>query len=276
MSHTRTNALLLATSLFAACAGDEAPGDRPDPSDPDAVFAVTARDRASLPTGEAILNLHWFPRGGEAGELTLRVNGKTAIWGDTGEAPPHTDLTAGSAVEAHPETGVPTRLNPPIGLPPGTYDLEYALGDDVVVSVTGQALEAGTIYALVAHGEPAAPSFTLFSDANPKVSPELYPDDVLTLRVVNFATSGAAAQAFSRPAEEQAYGVLFQDLAYGAEWSGTVVPPAAMMFEDGPFTEIPLGGFGVIMDGKFARLYLYDRAPNTRNLVPLGDGAWAR
>jgi hypothetical protein len=284
MTHLRTAALLLVFSVTPGCGtvdgGDDPNGNgNTSTGDPSATFAVAARDAIHLNEGEVVLNLHWYPLGSAGGNLSLRIDGRTAVWGDESMPPPGYEATPGEALSLHPETGAPTKANVPIGIPPGTYDLEYVLDGKVVASLPDQTLDEANIYSFVAYGAVAAPSFKLFVDANPLVTPDAYPADEMTLKVVNFATSGAAIGLYTQvPQGPWPTEWTFKGLAYGEERVLTVEEGASLMFSDSPSEDVPLGGFGpVLARFRFGRMFVYDRSGgNADSLVPVGDGYWQR
>jgi len=222
---------------------------------------VTVLAAAATDPGLGILNVHWLPRSDVSSTVHLLLDGETAIWGP-GAPDEGSPITLTSAA--------PTGL---LGLAPGTYTIELEATAGVVLSLPDQDIAADKVYALVAYGDPAAPSKRLFVDDNPYAGPTRPAPG--PLQVVNFSAGGGAIDAYT--VVRQTVAPLTQALPYADLWQGDADPGALLVFDDHAAGAFDGSGafFGMsVPQGYIRRLYVYGRDPSTGDLTTRMDGFW--
>lgn len=250
--------LLLASLALVACGAETAapPGD---------TVTVGALRPGEIPAGEAILNIHWFPRLGSESTARLVLDGVPAVWG----------ASASTAFDPPPVDGSPIEVGrqqpaPAMALPPGTTLVELEV-DGVVVAGETLDLTVNKVYAIVAYGELAAPQHLTFVDDIP-ISPAIPFGDPFPLRLYNLHPAGRALSATLLSDHGGGRTPLFDGLAYGAYWEGIVDHPGGLMLHE---TGEELGSFGMVVH-QATRAYAGDFEPQSGDPRATSDSWWIR
>lgn len=231
----RSRQILLFLATITACAGDEGPTG---PS-----ITVRALAPGALAEGEAIVNIHWFPRSGNS-VVALHLNGVPAVWGD-----------AASTISGDQETIVPgaaivTGLDqqvPAFALATGSTRIELVATDGSIVASETVDLQDDRVYSLVGYGEPTAPQHLYFDDPIP-VGLDGFVDtsEPHTIRIYNLMPGGRPIYASERNVYSGTpggdYARIVEALPYGELWEGEIAWRSYLMFDDAEQPAAPTGG----------------------------------
>lgn len=260
--------LICVAFVATACAGDDAGSGRIEGP----TFAVGTIAPGAAPEGDAVLNIHWFPKDGGDSVAALRIDGLPAVWSAANnilmwEPQP----VEGTAIQV----GIGHEV-PPIVIPTGAHTIELVLDGAVIA---GETVDVGelTVYSLTAYGERAAPRELFFADPMPGTHGTTFPgwDDPVPVTVYNLMPGGVAiyGSLVSIPGDGSQERV-FEGLAYGQAWSGSYTHTEVFHVNDEPQPAMFPGGF-LFRNDSPGRFYVYFREPNTGDLGAVTD-IWFR